>query len=92
LLTTSGSIPASWSSWPPPIAREDPSRAWFSVDAGLIDRLGLELVARQETAVAELIKNAYDADALRVDVTFVDCFEPAGHPHHRGRRRRHDPG
>jgi signal transduction histidine kinase len=60
------------------VAREDPNRAWFSIDAGLIDRLGLELVARQETAVAELIKNAYDADALKVDVTFVDCFEPRG--------------
>lgn len=60
------------------VAREDPSRAWFSIDAGLIDRLGLELVAKQETAVAELIKNAYDADALKVDATFVDCFKPGG--------------
>ena len=42
----------------------------FSVDAGHIQRLGLELVAKQETALAELIKNAYDADATRVTVTF----------------------
>lgn len=42
----------------------------FSVDAGHIQRLGLELVAKQETALAELIKNAYDADATRVTVNF----------------------
>ncbi|MCF6182730.1 ATP-binding protein [Lutibacter sp.] len=42
----------------------------FSVDAGIIDRLGTELVARQETAVSELVKNAYDADALKVSLTF----------------------
>jgi len=44
----------------------------FSVDAGHIQRLGLELVAKQETALAELIKNAYDADASQVVVTFKD--------------------
>jgi len=42
----------------------------FSVDAGIIDRLGTELVARQETAVSELVKNSYDADALKVTLTF----------------------
>ena len=44
----------------------------FSVDAGIIDRLGTELVARQETAVSELVKNSYDADALKVTLTFED--------------------
>lgn len=44
----------------------------FSVDAGHIQRLGIELVAKQETALAELVKNAYDADAVRVDVTFTN--------------------
>ncbi len=29
----------------------------FSVDAGVIDRLGRELIARQETEVSELVKN-----------------------------------
>ncbi len=38
-------------------------RVGFSVDAGLIQRLGYELVGRAETAVSELIKNSYDADA-----------------------------
>jgi signal transduction histidine kinase len=44
----------------------------FDVDAGLIDRLGRELVGRSETAVSELIKNAYDADAKIVDVKFIN--------------------
>lgn len=48
----------------------NPNNVRFSVDAGHIQRLGLELVAKQETALAELIKNAYDADASRVVVTF----------------------
>lgn len=50
----------------------------FSVDAGHIQRLGLELVAKQETALAELIKNAYDADASRVIVTFQNHNKPGG--------------
>lgn len=43
---------------------------YFSVDASHISRLGLELVAKQETAVAELVKNGYDADATNVDLVF----------------------
>lgn len=43
----------------------------FTVDAGLIDRLGRELVGKAETAVSELIKNSYDADATEVDVNFI---------------------
>jgi signal transduction histidine kinase/anti-sigma regulatory factor (Ser/Thr protein kinase) len=46
----------------------DPERARFSVDAGMVARLGRELVARHETALSELVKNAYDADATRVAV------------------------
>ena len=41
----------------------------FSVDATLIDRLGRELVSKQQTAMVELIKNSYDADATEVRVT-----------------------
>lgn len=41
----------------------------FTTDAGLIDRLGRELVGRQETALIELVKNSYDADAREVTVT-----------------------
>lgn len=41
----------------------------FTTDAGLINRLGRELVGRQETALIELVKNCYDADAQNVTVT-----------------------
>ncbi len=43
----------------------------FTTDAGLIDRLGRELVGRQETALIELVKNSYDADACEVTVTLA---------------------
>lgn len=50
----------------------------FTVDAGLIQRLGYELVGRAETAVSELIKNSYDADATIVDVDFIDTALQGG--------------
>jgi signal transduction histidine kinase len=50
----------------------------FSVDAGLIDRLGRELVGKAETAISELIKNAYDADARNVEVNFIDALWSGG--------------
>lgn len=56
----------------------DPDYARFTVDAGHISRLGLELVAKQQTAVAELVKNAYDADASEVKVTFRAADVPGG--------------
>ena len=49
----------------------------FTVDAQHINRLGLELVGKQETALSELIKNAYDADATSVDVDFEN-FDKIG--------------
>jgi len=42
----------------------------FEVDARHIRQLGRELVADRVTAVSELIKNAYDADATAVTVSF----------------------
>ena len=54
------------------------SEVGFSVDAGLIQRLGYELVGKAETAVSELIKNSYDADATIVEVEFVDTNEEGG--------------
>ncbi|WP_296057150.1 sensor histidine kinase [uncultured Amphritea sp.] len=54
------------------IAALEQGRVRFTIDAGVIDRLGQELVARQETAVSELIKNAYDADATEVVLSFVN--------------------
>ncbi len=44
----------------------------FQVDAAIVARLGQELVARQETALIELIKNSYDADATKVSIAFVE--------------------
>jgi signal transduction histidine kinase len=60
------------------LAKLDPDNVRFFADAGLISRLGTELVSRKETALAELVKNAYDADATRVDVLFSDADEPGG--------------
>lgn len=40
----------------------------FEADAAIITRLGRELVAKQETALIELVKNAFDADATEVEV------------------------
>ncbi|CAA0199677.1 sensor histidine kinase family protein [Tenacibaculum maritimum] len=54
------------------LAGFDKDNIRFSVDAGVIDRLGTELVARQETAVSELVKNSYDADAKEVILKFKD--------------------
>ncbi len=56
----------------------DPEFIRFTVDAGLISRLGRELVAKQETAVSELVKNAFDADASRARLTFIDCDRRGG--------------
>ncbi|HCN10804.1 MAG TPA: ATP-binding protein [Chryseobacterium sp.] len=60
------------------IASLDASAIRFSVDAGIINRLGKELVAKQETAVSELIKNAYDADATVVDLIFENAWNKGG--------------
>jgi len=60
------------------LAQSVPDRTRFSVDASLINRLGRELVTRKEIAVAELIKNSYDADATEVSVTFLDTENSGG--------------
>ena len=55
-----------------------PEKIGLTVDSALISRLGYELVGRAETAVSELIKNAYDADARKVEVFIKDT------EHHNG--------
>lgn len=60
------------------LAALDNNNVRFSIDAGIIDRLGKELVGRQETALSELVKNGYDADASEVKVHFIDCEELPG--------------
>lgn len=42
----------------------------FTVDAALLRELGSRLVGKPHIALAELIKNSYDADARHVRVTF----------------------
>lgn len=44
----------------------------FIVDAALLSELGERLIGRPHIAIAELIKNAYDADASICEVTIAD--------------------
>jgi signal transduction histidine kinase len=50
----------------------------FTVDAALLFQLGEELVNRRSVALAELIKNAYDADASKVTVRLLNVSKPGG--------------
>ena len=60
------------------IAKLDDTQVRFSVDAGIINRLGKELVGKHETAVSELVKNAYDADATEVNLIFENAWNSNG--------------
>lgn len=60
------------------IAKLDTTQVRFSVDAGIINRLGKELVGKHETAVSELVKNSYDADATEVDLIFENAWGVGG--------------
>lgn len=60
------------------ISKLDTENVRFSIDASHISRLGVELVSKQETAVAELIKNAFDSDATTVTVIFRATDVPGG--------------
>ncbi len=60
------------------LASLDKNNVRFSVDSGVIDRLGKELVARHETAVSELVKNAYDADARFASLDFINVDAAGG--------------
>jgi len=63
------------------IASLDNETIRFTVDAGIINRLGKELVGRHETAVSELVKNAYDADAKETKLIFENAWEAGGTLH-----------
>ena len=60
------------------LASLDKTHIRFTVDAGIINRLGKELVGRGETAISELIKNAYDADASYVNLVFNNALSLGG--------------
>ncbi|EJR0951921.1 sensor histidine kinase [Vibrio alginolyticus] len=60
------------------ISKHDKGNVRFSVDAKIVERLGEQLVAKKTTALSELIKNAYDADAKTVIVRFEGTEAPGG--------------
>ena len=60
------------------LASLDETSLRFSVDAGIINRLGKELVGRAETALSELVKNGYDSDATTVTLVFANNNQPGG--------------
>lgn len=49
----------------------------FKISTGLKDIIGKELITEAHTAVFELVKNAYDANATRVDIVFRN-IKPGG--------------
>lgn len=50
--------------------------ATFTVDTKLFRELGELLVGRESTALVELIKNAYDADASKVEIVGRNLDDP----------------
>ncbi|EOX4432436.1 ATP-binding protein [Vibrio alginolyticus] len=60
------------------LSTHDTENVRFSVDGNLVKRLGEQLVAKKTTALSELIKNSYDAEASKVDVIFENTEEPGG--------------
>ena len=49
-----------------------PNELNFTVDSRLLQELGERLVGKHFVALAELIKNSYDADANLVKLKFLD--------------------
>lgn len=64
----------------PETAKMPPSEGEFrfDVDCGLLFQLGEGLVSKRSIALAELIKNSYDADATHVIIGFRDVSAPGG--------------
>jgi signal transduction histidine kinase len=50
----------------------------FAVDSHLLLELGEHLVSRKSIALGELVKNAYDADATRVEISFKNVRRKGG--------------
>lgn len=49
-----------------------PEALRFTVDSQLMGELGERLVTRNHVALAELVKNSYDADASKITIEFCD--------------------
>lgn len=60
------------------MARVSQGELYFGVDARHIRQLGQELVGDRTTALTELIKNAYDADATSVTLRFEKALRKPG--------------
>ncbi|MFW9888599.1 MAG: sensor histidine kinase [Candidatus Thorarchaeota archaeon] len=50
----------------------------FTVDNLLVEEMGQRLVGRDSTAIIELVKNSFDADATEVSVVFLDVTNSRG--------------
>src|SRR5688572_18564528 len=50
----------------------------FRPRARLLKLIGAELISDDVVAVTELVKNAYDADASVVTISFLDINKPSG--------------
>ena len=50
----------------------------WKISTGLKDTIGKELITKAQTAIFELVKNAYDANATRVNIVFQDVKSPDG--------------
>ena len=60
------------------MTERETTRLSFDVDAALLVELGERLVTRRSVALAELIKNAYDADATQVTLSFENVTSSNG--------------
>jgi len=58
--------------------KENQDQAFFNVDSRLLFQLGEQLVSTKAKALAELVKNSYDADAKKAKITLIDVTNPGG--------------
>ena len=50
------------------LAKQDPTNQRFYIDAKTLIHLGRDSIKDHSTALLELVKNSYDADATKVDI------------------------
>ena len=55
----------------PPEVPPGAAKIPFTVDSALLSELGERLVGQPQIALAELVKNSYDADATKVKITVI---------------------
>jgi signal transduction histidine kinase len=56
----------------------DERKTFFNIDSRLLFQLGEKLVTNRAVALAELVKNSYDADATSVQVQMKQIIKPGG--------------